>query len=261
MTFSPGDDDRLWREPEKDGWFRFSSPLKYVIFIIILIALIVVIWYLMSPARRSFYNPNELALIRADETPYKVKAQDQGIPGVKHQDKLVYSRIRGDQNNPPVEHILPDPEPPLVPVKDVSPSVKMVEQYTPNDVDFDKSGEPTLTEEPMKEAAKPISSIEDLIDDTPEEKPISEKKVVKGNIFIQLASLKSFDLAESEWSRISKKHKDILANFEPTIQKVDLGADQGIYYRLRTGPFESKEEAKKACSRLKERKVECLVIH
>jgi len=259
MSFSPNDDDRMWRDPKNEGWYKFSSPLKYLIFIIILVALIVGIWYLASPARRKFYNTNELALIRADENPYKVKAKDQGIPGVKHQDKLVYGRIRGDQNTPPVEHILPDPEPVSVHVKDDPNSLKMVEQYAPEDMDPERRVEAAQEQKQEKETAAP-SSIEDLIGDTPEETPKPEKKVAKGTIFIQLGSLKSYDMAESEWSRISKKHKDLLGGFDPTIQKVDLGADQGIYYRLRTGPYASDEKAKEACATLKERKVDCLVI-
>ena len=39
----------------------------------------------------------------------------------------------------------------------------------------------------------------------------------------------------------------------------DLGEEQGIYYRLRTGPFNTHEKAALVCASLKERKVECLV--
>ncbi|MDZ4323305.1 MAG: hypothetical protein U1A05_04390, partial [Alphaproteobacteria bacterium] len=110
MTFSPNDDDRLWQEPKSEGWFRFSSPFRYIVLLLILIALVVGAWYLFTPERQN-YNVKNLALIRADDTPYKVKAEDQALPGIKHQDKLIYSRIRNDENAPPVEHILPDPEP------------------------------------------------------------------------------------------------------------------------------------------------------
>lgn len=257
MTFSPGDDDRLWTDPEKESWFRFSSPLRYLVFLVILVCLIIGGWYLVSPARRS-YNRADLALIRADDTPFKVKAKDQEIPGIKHQDKLVYGRIRDDQNTPSVEHILPDPEPPLVPVKEEAPSLKMVDPYIPNDGD---PGNPNATQEkPSSEERPALSSIEDLIPEEPDSKPTLENKEIKGTALIQLGSLKSYDLAESEWNRISKKNKDILGGLEPKIQKVDLGAEQGIYYRLRAGPLESDAKAKNVCAILKDRKVECIVV-
>jgi len=258
MTFSPDDDDRLWRESQQEGWFHFSSPLRYVVFLIILLCVIIGLWYLFSSAHQS-YNKTDLALIRADETPFKVKAKDQGLPNVKHQDKLVYGRIRKDQDEPPVEHILPDPEPPLAHIKDDTPSLKMVTQFTPEEIQLEKGED--IASEPNHKATPSLASIEDLIEEQIiNEKTVGKKKEVKGNILIQLGSLKSYDMAESEWIRISKKHKDILGNLQSTIQKVDLGNDQGIYYRLRIGPFENTEKAKEVCAKLKERKVDCLVL-
>ncbi|MBY0501000.1 MAG: SPOR domain-containing protein [Alphaproteobacteria bacterium] len=249
MTFTPDDDDRLWRETQQESWFRFSTPIRYIILLIILVFLIICVWYLFNFTNKS-YNKVDIPLIKAEETPSKVKAEDQGVPGIKHQDKLVYGRIRGDEGTPPVEHILPDPE---------TPTVKMVEQYKPNDGELEKGAEP----DPKGEGniSSSISSISDLIpEEDPGKKQQPEKKMGKGTVFVQLGSLKSYDLAESEWARLSNKHKDVFANLKPTIQKVDLGEEKGIYYRLRTG-YETSEQATTACSTLKERKVECLVIH
>lgn len=258
MTFSPDDDDRLWKESPQEGWFRFSSPLRYVIFLVILLCVIIGLWYLFSSTRQN-YNKTDLALIRADETPFKVKAKDQGVPNIKHQDKLVYGRIRNDQNEPPVEHILPDPELPLSHIKDDTPSLKMVEQYTPEEIQLEKGEVPTS--KPKEEATFSLTSIEDLIEtEVINKNAAAQKKEVKGTIFLQLNSLKDYDTAKLEWARISKKHKDILSNLQSTIEKIDLGPDQGIYYRLRIGPIENAKKAKKLCDGLKERKVDCLVI-
>jgi hypothetical protein len=253
MKLSPKDDDRLWREPEKTSWFRFSSPLRYIVFLILLIALLVGLWYLIAPSHRG-YNKADLALILPDEAPYKVRPENPGVTSVKHQDKLVYGRIRADQNSPVAEHILPDPETPLPQIKEDSVTIKMVEQYAPEDLDPEKTLE-IIENEPKKEV-----SIEDLIEETSEEKKEPEKVTIKGKTFIQLGSLKSYDLAESEWERLSKKHGDVLGKLKPVIQKVDLGEEQGIYYRLRTGPFES-GNAKAVCHSLNEKKVGCIVIH
>ena len=263
MTFIPDDDDRLWKDSKEDGWYRFSNPWRYVLFILLLVGAVIIIWYLTSPARRT-YNPSDLALIRADDAPFKVKAKDQEIPSVKHQDKLVYGRIRESQNEPMVEHILPDPEQPLTHLEEDPSTLKMVNQYQPDDVDVEKVSD--ASPEPTKQNSPSLTSIEDLIGETPKETPqekppLEKKAVAKGKIHIQLGSLKNYDMAEAEWGRLSKKHQDIFGGLNPVIQKVDLGEDKGIYYRLRTGPFESDERAKSVCASLKDRKVECLVIH
>ena len=195
-----------------------------------------------------------MPVIRADETPVKIKAEDQGIPGVNHQDKLVYGRIRNDQSTPPIEHILPDPEPPLAHLKESTSAVKMVNQYTPDDINLEKGVDKP---DPVKAAPPSITSIEALIEDDTPVKDETPKK--KGKALLQLGSLKGYDLAEAEWARLSKKHKDILGGCDPLIQKVDLGEGQGIYYRLRTS-FEDEASAKAACSSLKDKQVNCLVI-
>lgn len=258
MKLYPDEEDRLWRDAEETPWFRFSTPLRYIIFLILLIGLLIGVWYLMAP-RRQWYNKSSLALIRADETPYKMKAENQGVPSVKHQDKLVYGRIRADQNTPLAEHILPDPETPLPQIKEESKAIKMIEQYTPEDKDPGALASET-EEEKSEENSLMLASIEDLIEELPEAKQEVEKKNIKGNTLIQLGSLKSYDMAEAEWKRILKKNVEIVGELEPLIQKIDLGEEQGIYYRLRTGPFETPEKASKVCSQLKEQKVECVVV-
>lgn len=257
MTFSPNEEDRLWREPEKTSWFTFPNPIRFVIFLIVLVCVLIGLWYLIAP-RHPEYDKTNLPLIQAETTAYKIKAESQGVPSVKHQDKLVYGRIRADQTEPVAEHILPDPEPPLPHIKEETVTLKMVEEYIPEDGDPDKIAD--ITSQKPEAKGVILTSIEDLIEDVSEEKPLPEKKVAKGKVLIQLGSLKGYDIAESEWERLSKKHADVLGTLDPIIQKVDLGEEQGIYYRLRTGPFEDREKASTACGALKERKVECVVV-
>ena len=102
MNLSPNEEDRLWREPEKTSWFRFSNPLRFVIFLIVVIGILIGLWYLIFPTR-DWYEKSELPFIKADRTPYKIKAENKGVPSVKHQDKLVYGRIRADQGEQPAQ--------------------------------------------------------------------------------------------------------------------------------------------------------------
>jgi len=154
MSFTPNDNDRLFRESKEEGWFRFSSPFRFVLLLIFLVFLIALGWYFLSPTQND-YGKAHIPLIKVDETPHKIKAEDQSVPGIKHQDKLVYGRIREDKNVATVEHILPDPEQPLTQIN--QESVKMVEQYQPQDLDLESS---EVTEQSLPK----ITSIEDLID-------------------------------------------------------------------------------------------------
>lgn len=265
MTFFVDNRDRFLEEPQQRGWFHFPGPLRYVLLLILVVALIVGVWYLL-PSSPPPLTKADLPLVRADETPFKIKAEDQEVPGINHQDKLVYGRIRNDENKPHVEHILPTPEAPLV--HSNQPPVQMVEQYIPEDLEIETV---TFKESPpVSSHASSLTSIEDLLDEIvpikdvkaadplpPIEKPAPLKQ---GNVLIQLGSLKSYDLAEEEWTRLSKKHKETLSELEPVIQKVDLGVDQGVYYRLRAKGFQNVDLAQTACSALKEAKTECRVV-
>jgi hypothetical protein len=211
--------------------------------------LIVVLWYVIAPSRQ-WYNKVDIPLIRADQAPYKIKVAHQGVPEVKHQDKLVYGRIRADEHGPVTEHILPEPEAPRIHLAAPEAPLKMVEEYAPND--RDPAG--VLQQKVVNEGEPQLASIEDLLAEVPEEASVPSSQ----KAFIQLGSLKSYELAEAEWERLSKKHPELLKDLKPLIQKVDLGEDQGIYYRLRTGPIEG---AEKVAAGLKDQKVDCVVVH
>ena len=258
MTFVVNSEDRFWKDSPQKEPPRSIGLLRYLLGVVVFVGLGIGGWKLYSLMRRPSLEGAELPLIRADETPHKVKAADQEVPGIHHQDKLVYGRIgepQGGEVAPVVEHILPEPESPAV--------IQMTEQYTPQEMDLEtpvaKSAESPQT--PPPPTAPAIESIEDLIGAEAPSVPAdtSSSSAPKGNVFIQLGSLKSQELAEAEWARALKK-TDILGKLTPVIQRVDLGEDQGIYYRLRTGPFETVEDAQKACSTLKEEKVDCFVV-
>lgn len=80
-----------------------------------------------------------------------------------------------------------------------------------------------------------------------------------GSFQIQLVSVPTEDAAQSEWKRISGRHKDLLATLTPAVTKADLG-EKGIYYRLRAGPLADKAAADALCATLAADKVSCIVI-
>jgi sporulation related protein len=136
--------------------------------------------------------------------------------------------------------------------------------------------EPTrqpIVEKPIAEA----ESIGDLIDTLPEatKDPIGTlvadvdpgtvnrasggiEPATSGAYVVQVSSVQGADLATREWEVLLRKFGDLLTNLRPDIQMADLGA-KGIYYRLRIGPFATKQEAQDMCSTLKSRGRDCLV--
>ena len=85
------------------------------------------------------------------------------------------------------------------------------------------------------------------------------KAPVKAPYRVQLAAVRSRDIAQKEWNRIKKRHNDVLGKLSLSVMRADLGA-KGIYFRLRAGPLESDVKARGLCAKLAARKVPCLVI-
>jgi cell division septation protein DedD len=83
---------------------------------------------------------------------------------------------------------------------------------------------------------------------------------VPGGAFrIQIGSLASSEKASAEWNRLSARHRDLLGGLTAEIVRTDLG-DRGIVFRLRSGPFGSKEQAQAVCRNLAGRGVNCIVV-
>lgn len=91
-------------------------------------------------------------------------------------------------------------------------------------------------------------------------KPAAQPAVkASGRYVVQIASHRKQVDALSEFASLQRRHPKAVGSYQPLIQRADLG-ERGIYYRLRIGPAESKEEAVKLCSALKAAgKAECLI--
>lgn len=76
---------------------------------------------------------------------------------------------------------------------------------------------------------------------------------------VQLGSFRSEDSANSEWQRLQRTFDDDFGNRQLNIVRADLG-DRGIFYRVRTGPFASSEQAAATCDNMARHDQPCLVI-
>ena len=71
-----------------------------------------------------------------------------------------------------------------------------------------------------------------------------------GGFFVQVGARNDQAQAMSAFTAMQQKYASVIGNYSPSVRKVDLG-EKGIWYRLRVGPFTSKEEADKLCDGLK----------
>lgn len=76
---------------------------------------------------------------------------------------------------------------------------------------------------------------------------------------IQLSSLRSQDAARQEWNRLRTAYPEILGARDLILTSVDLEG-RGTFYRVRTGPFASSEEAQQACADLGQHQQACLAV-
>lgn len=74
---------------------------------------------------------------------------------------------------------------------------------------------------------------------------------------VQLSSARDEKLAWGVWDKLKARHKSLI-DMKPVVVRADLGK-KGIYYRLRLGGFDSQDDAKSACGKLKSRGVSCFI--
>jgi cell division septation protein DedD len=82
-----------------------------------------------------------------------------------------------------------------------------------------------------------------------------------GSYRVQLGALRSDAEARGAWSRLQKKHADLLGSLALSIDRKDLGGNKGVFFRMQAGPLPSESDARGLCSQLKQRRVDCHIVH
>lgn len=191
----------------------------------------------------------EIPLIRAEKGPVKVRPESPGGMEVPDRDKLVYERMDGAEDKPPVERLLPPPESPLSPPTTAPPpSPPASPPAVPTTEEVLAAMEPVEVPIPIQPRAEAKVA--------EEPKPTATGPKYR----VQLAAVRSPDQARQEWDRLRKKHPDLLEDLQLTVTKADLGSEKGIYYRLRAGPIADETAARALCAKLAKRNMGCLVV-
>lgn len=258
-----------------------------------LVAGVVVGAVIAGAAAWTVFGPNsdgtagQVPLIVAEPEPYKVRPDDPGGLQVENQDKLVYERLDGASSEAGVENILPPPETPKAPVAAPAPVVQAAQDPVVEEMANMPTPEaevvPTVPE-PVREAvaipppsaplvtpAPPVvpteaASTEAEPEPAPTLEPAAAPRTLEsfvaalsGDYLIQIAALRSEEVAQSEWDRLSKQYASLLGAYRPMIVRADLG-ERGIFYRLRAGPLKDRPAAEELCAALAAENVGCLVV-
>ncbi len=121
---------------------------------------------------------------------------------------------------------------------------------TPSSTPPPAGSQPTVTQAPSTAPAPDAGpSIASLIDNM---------SGPTGGWRVQIASVKSEEIAKSTWARLQAAHGDVLGSLRMQPARADLG-DKGVWYRVQAGPLDEKQ-AQSVCGTLKSRKTECIVI-
>lgn len=208
----------------------------------------------------------EPLVVQAPPTPVRVKPDNPGGMVAPNQDKEVFNRVSPGavpvqpeklMASPSVPKLPPNgmptpatPKPPE-PAKEPGKSPTPLQQAAPS-----PATPPAPTPAPAPPApppSQPVSeagpSIASLIDNM--SGPV-------GGWRVQMASVKSEEVAKSTWARLQSAHSDVLGALRMQPVRVDLG-DKGVWYRVQAGPLDEKQ-AQTTCAALKSRKSDCVVV-
>jgi cell division protein FtsN len=236
-------------------------------------------------------------VLTAQTGPYKVPPAEPGGRTFANTDKLIYDRVVGDTTGLGKTTTAKSAEAPAQPsAKAASTGQERVVDGQTGALVIAESGAAPIT--PMQRPSGVVSSAESgrnsaqggpvssvtvqaprkVPDAAPSEAaparaaasaplhsasgPIADSAVSHardGAYLIQIASYRDRPSAEEAWTKLIAKHADLVSSLSPDYQSAQI-ANKGTYYRLRVGPFDSREDASALCSVLKARRQDCLVV-
>lgn len=248
-------------------------------------------WYYLADQPTTGDGSN-VPIIRADLGAVKKRPKEPGGLDVPNRDKLVYDRMQGGDAKPRVERLLPPPEQPLPPPTINLETAAGASGSQPPPPLTAAAPEKRATEGPAKPPAPSKTAPEEAIaapehvaaPDTPTTEEVlaamnppppqgfapdakaGTRATPGGNksggkdYKVQLAAVRSLDRVDSEWKRLRRRNSDLLDGLSLAVTKADLGAQKGVFYRLRVGPLADEAAAQALCKKLAARKVGCLVV-
>lgn len=238
---------------------RGRSPIILLLGLLVLIGFGAVVWLAYNQGLKQAPSGNPPVL--ADEGPVKVAPANPGGAVVPHQDKLVYDEVTGGAPSG-AEELLPEPETPqtLTPATATpAPTVTPAPDEMPAASAPSGAGLTPIEPQPAPSTSAPAV----IVSEAPVAAPVAPaesatRAAASGAFVVQVGSYASDALAAGAWTRLKSQYGDLLGSLKPDVRAVDL-PDKGTWYRLRVGPFDTRDAAADLCNQLKARAQDCLV--
>jgi hypothetical protein len=231
-----------------------------------------VVWWAHNQDVKAGGRGLEPLVVQAPTTPSRVKPENAGGLVPPNQDKEVFNRIApGAVPNQP-EKLLPGVDTPKLPAAGLptpaAPKQEATAAKTPTPMQPTAPGAGP-TPAPGQAATTPAATVQPASATAattlvPTEAGPSIASLIEnmsgptGGWRVQIASVKSEDVAKSTWARLQSAHGDVLANLRMQAARVDLG-DKGVWYRVQAGPLDEKQ-AQSVCNTLKGRRADCVTV-
>jgi hypothetical protein len=90
-------------------------------------------------------------------------------------------------------------------------------------------------------------------------KPAAVNSPPSGVYLVQIASLRTAESARRAWDQYNKKHKPLFNGLKFFVARKSIPG-RGDFFRVQTGPFETRAAAARKCAEFKKNKIPCLVI-
>ncbi len=290
VDYGPPDDDPITYDAADDSAGRGRQLLGLFTIIVVTVTGLVFATYRLGVREG---GKDEPPVIVADAGPEKIEPDEPGGLEIPHQDKLVYDRVSGEESET-VENLLPESEEPIevAGLREATPGADsgdaLDELIRSTAVDEDSTDSASGDTVNVADASEVISEISPSVIDTqpaptpervvetildvPDEKETPEAaelpaqpastgsvSATSGAFVVQVGSFKGAELAVAGWERLKQKNEDLMPEMRPDVKVVDLGAEKGVWYRLRIGPFADKNSAASMCNALQARNQGCFV--
>lgn len=249
------------------------SPLFIILTALVLTAFGAVV-YVAYQQGRTQGDRGAPPVITAERGPIKVQPENPGGVEVPDQDKLIYERIAGAEPEATESGLAAPPEVPqdIHPSTPAEPAVDAGAQTieTPGAAEEGDtalaaeietaapSAEQIAAEKAAKEQAAALTSQIEAEDPGAADAAAQTAAATSGAFVVQIGAFKEDAEAAGQWQAFKKRNADLTGALKPDIKRVDLGG-KGIWYRLRVGPFETKQNAVAFCEVLRTRGGQCNV--
>ena len=260
------DSDSIPPPPRDSLLMRVNRRRGQILTVMVSIAAIAsfgsVVWWAHNQDVKAGGRGLEPLVVQAPATPSRIKPENAGGLVPPNQDKEVFNRIAPGAVASQPEKLLPTAETPKLPPAGLPapaapkpPEVIAAKTPTP----MQPTG-PGASPAPAPAVAQPAVATTPA----PTEAGPSIASLIEGmsgptgGWRVQIAAVKSEDVAKSTWARLQSAHGDVLANLRMQAVRVDLG-DKGVWYRVQAGPLDEKQ-AQSVCGTLKGRRADCVTV-